>query len=83
MFDHTDFVQNPKKYELFKTAEIAKNVFTNNGENDLPEGEIVGIQYFTTARNQIYRRMEPVYSVTVNGKFWGQVYANTLRNFVL
>jgi len=84
MYDHKDFEQNPGKYAMFKTAVVAKHIFTNNSENDLSRGEIVGIKYAGTVKNMLYRRHEPMYEVTrIGGKFYGHVYANTLENFVL
>lgn len=83
-YDAKDFAQNPGKYALFCTAEVAAHIATENAENDLREGEIVGIKYFAIARNHLYRRDEPVYAVTrQDGTFYGHVYANSLRNFVL
>lgn len=75
-----DFAKHPAKYRLFQTATIAKNIFTHNGENDLREGEIVGIEYFTTARNTLFKRDEPVY--IIKGKDH-TLYANCLKDFIL
>jgi len=84
MFDHADFETNPKKYETYKTAEIASHIFTHNGERDLPAGEIVGVQYRTTAYCAMRRRQEPVYTVTLQDKtVWGDMYAAHLARFVL
>ena len=84
MYKHTDYLTNPKKYELFKTAIINTNLLTHNGDFDLTKGTIVGIKFRCIAPNKLYRRNEPVYSVTLqNGLFWGDVYANSLTNFVL
>ena len=79
-FDPQDFQANPKKYELFRTAVVAANVFTHNGEHDLREGQHVGIKYRCTARNQLYKRMEPIYSLTNHDH---DLYASTLKDFVL
>jgi len=79
-YDAADFSQNPKKYELFQTAQIAANVFSHDGEQDLPEGKHVAIQYRCTAFNRLYRRNEPVYTIVGTGR---DLYANTLKNFVL
>ena len=83
LYDHSDFLRNPGKYELFATARIARHMFTENGERDLPEGECVGVKYRLTARNQLYRRDEPVFTVSHNGQMWGDVYANALCDFIL
>ena len=42
-YDPQDFAANPGKYHLFKTARIARNVVTRNGEADLPKGAHVGV----------------------------------------
>lgn len=84
MYQHTDFLTNPKKYELFKTAIINNHFFTHNGEFDLTKGTVVGIKFRCIAPNKLYRRDEPVYSVILqNGLFYGDLYANALTNFVL
>lgn len=79
-FDYTDYTANPGKYRLFKTARIATHLFTNNGEHDLHEGTFVGITYHCTARNQLYRRDEPLYRLSGSNRI---VYANVLCDFVL
>lgn len=82
-FDHSDFLANPKKYELFQIARVASHVFTDNGTDDLEEGRYVSVQFMRTAYNGIRRRVEPVYSVTADGKVWGVMYASNLANFLL
>ena len=82
-FDHRDFAANPGKYLLFKTARISSNIITRDGENDLEIGQFVAISYLRNAWNQLRRREEPVYTVTVNGSVWGCLYANALCDFVL
>ena len=83
-FDHADFLAHPKKYEMYKTAKIATHVFTNDGRHDLPAGEIVGVQYRTTAYCSTRRRYEPVYTVTLqDNSVWGDMYAAHLTRFVL
>lgn len=77
-YDHADFKANPDKYRLFSTAEIATHFFTENGADDLREGEIVAIKFRCVAPNRLRMRMEPVY--TVKGR---DVYASALRRFVL
>jgi hypothetical protein len=83
MYDAKDFARDPEKYRLFKTAQIARHVFTNNGEFDLPEGKYVELRYRCTARNQLFRRDEPVYTVTADDKEWGDIYGNALTGFTL
>ena len=82
-YDPQDFAANPIKYQLFKTARIARSVFTCDGEADLPEGAHVGVSYFATRLNKLYRRDEPVFAITHNGAFWGHLYANCLSDFVI
>lgn len=82
-YDHTDFVAHPRKYELYKTAVIARHIFTDDGADDLAPGTVVRVTFDRVARNQLYRRDEPVYRVEANGKFHGYFYANTLSEFVL
>jgi len=79
-FDTKDYAANPGKYRLFQTARIASNVFTHNADNDLREGEYVGIKYFCDAYNKLYRRTEPVYHII--GKDC-DLYANALADFCL
>lgn len=83
MFDHSDYTRNPGKYELFRTARINTHVFTENGVDDLQEGQYVAVQFLRHAWNAMRRRQEPVYSVTIGGKVWGYMFANALGNFVL
>jgi hypothetical protein len=84
MYQQKDFETNPAKYTMFSTAVVAKNVFTENGANDLPVGTHVAVKYHATVRNQLFRRDEPVYAIyKQGGEFWGHLYANALDNFVL
>ena len=77
-YDHTDFLANPKKYSLFKTATTRVNFFGENGA-DVSEGTIVGLDYLGVRRNQLYKRDEPIYRLNTGHT----VYANSLVNFVL
>lgn len=77
-FDAKDYQQNPGKYRLFSTAQIATHVFTQDGEADLPEGKHVAIVFRCEAMNRLFRRVEPVYHV--EGR---DLYASALKNFVL
>lgn len=72
-----------RKHELYSTAIVAKNIFTHNGETDLREGECVGVKFLAIVPNRLYRRDEPVFEVYKDGKFYGHVYENALRDFVL
>lgn len=82
-FNHADFLAAPEKYKIFRTARVARHVLTHNGENDLPEGAIVGVRFYAVARNQLFRRDEPIYTVIHEGREWGTVYANALADLTL
>ena len=76
-YDHSDFVRNPGKYELFKTATVRNTMVREDGET--LEGTIVGLRFAGVKRNQLYRRDEPVYMLST-----GDVcYANNLHSFTL
>ena len=77
-YDHTDFLANPKKYSLFKTATTAAHFFCGDG-NDVPKGTIVSLECLGVRRNQLYRRDEPIYRLNTGHT----VYANALSSFVL
>lgn len=79
MYSHQDFMQSPKKYELFRTAVVAKSIITHNGENDLNEGQTVSVEFRGIVRNQLFKRNEPIYLLNTGHC----VYANVLRNFCL
>lgn len=77
-YDHSDFVANPKKYQLYTSAEVAYHLFGENGQ-DVPEGTPVGVKFAGVVRNQLYRRDEPIYKLTTGHV----VYANCLSSFVI
>jgi len=83
MFNYADFETNPKKYEMFRTARVKSQVFTENGEDDLAAGQFVAIHHIRNAYNGVRRRAEPVYSVTTAGRVWGVMFANNLSDFCL
>lgn len=85
MFDYADFQRDPEKYRLFKTAILAHNLFTNNGEHDLEAGTILAIRYSGTVRNQLYKRDEPIYAcrTTLDGPENWTLYAGALTGFCL
>lgn len=83
MFDHSDFLANPGKYQFFKTAKLSSHVFTQNGEHDLEAGQYVAIKHIRNAWNGLRHRVEPVYSITANGSVWGVMFASNLSEFVL
>lgn len=72
------------KATLYRTAAIKAHIVTHNGEHDLPAGTIVGVRFRCMARNAMYRRTEPVYSITLaDGSYWGDLYQTALTGFVL
>lgn len=76
-FNYKDYVANPRKYELFKTAAIRDTIVNETGV--VGAGTIVGIEYLGARRNQLYRRDEPIYRLST-----GDVcYATNLTDFVL
>ena len=86
-YDKNDYFQNPGKYKLFRSARIARHIFTENGTNDLAAGEFVSIKYRCEALNKMHGRYEPVYTI-VNTEHGvpseaRDVYANNLASFVL
>ena len=87
MYSQKDYSENPKKYQLFKSARIARQIITENGEDDLNAGEFVSIKYRCEAFNRMYGRYEPVYTITNTERGIPtesrDVYANNLTNFVL
>lgn len=74
MFDHIDFVANPRKYEMFKTAKVAVE-----GLGGLSVGRCVAVAYLRTQFHPTNCREEPVYHVRGVGPVW----AFALSNFVL
>ena len=85
MYSAKDYFENPGKYKLFRSARIARHVFTENGAADLAAGEFVSIKYRCEALNKMYGRYEPIYTITrtERGPENRDVYAHTLTNFVL
>lgn len=85
-YDHEDFVQNPGKYQLFRTARIAEAI------SSLPElavGRIVNIRYFATQLNKVRGNVGmPIYQVWVDDNedlkaMPALLYACALEGFVL
>ena len=77
-YDHADFLANPNKYALYSSADVACNLFGENGA-DVSAGTPVGIKFLGVRRNQLYKRDEPIYQLTTGHV----VYANALNCFVL
>lgn len=72
------------KAGLYRTAIVRGHIVTHNGEHALTEGTVVGVRMRCIARNAMFRRDEPVYSVTLaDGSYWGDLYQSALTDFVL
>ena len=72
------------KAACYRTAIVARHVVTDARRRDLPAGEIVGVRFRFMAWNDLRREREPVYAITrQDGAYWGDLYANCLRDFVL
>lgn len=69
--------------ELYRTAQVQGNIFTHNGEHDLPAGEIVEVKYRCEAYNALHKKNMAVYSVFHAGTYWGDLYETALTGFVL
>ena len=76
-YDHQDFINNPTKYALFKTAKVKNTII--NTEATTQAGTIVGLQYLGTSRNQLMRRQEPIYKLSTGDL----CYAYNLSDFCL
>jgi hypothetical protein len=60
-YSHEDFVQNPGKYALFRTARIAEAI---SSSPELAVGQIVSIRYFATQLNKVRGDVDmPIYQV--------------------
>lgn len=85
-YNHDDFVQNPGKYALFRSARIAEAI---RSIPELAVGRFVHIRYFATQLNKARGNVEmPVYQVWIDGnedmkESPAMVYACALGDFVL
>lgn len=81
-YDHQDYINNPEKYKLYKSARIA-----HPDNTELAMNLIVTIRYFASVWNNHYNDNIPVYEVwaVINGvKTTPQkLYACALADFVL
>jgi len=83
---HADYLANPKKYRLFKTARLAVRVPTLTVYS---VGEILRIKFLFTAKNKMQGNVEvPVYWVEPQRQTGANnqpvmLYANALGDFVL
>jgi hypothetical protein len=81
VFNHTDYLTNPKKYELFKTATVKGDIYTDSGKV-LAKGDIVQVEYVRRLPNSLYGRVEPTYKV-FSEHHEHEMFASALADFVL
>lgn len=84
-YDHNDFVQNPNKYMLYRTARIAKKLPC---PSRLKVGQVVNIRYYCTAKNHVRGSVDmPIYEVWDNSEEMkntpDMLYACALKDFAL
>jgi len=85
-YNHDDFVQNPGKYTLFRSARIAETI---RSIPELTVGRFVHVRYFATQLNKARGNVEmPVYQVWLDSnedlkQSPAMVYACALEGFVL
>lgn len=87
-YSHKDFLQNPGKYVLFRTARIAESIPSSP---ELSIGQYVSIEYFTTRHNKNSKFGDvdmPIYLVSPHERKETKsdavmLYACALEEFVL
>lgn len=60
-------------------ATIRCAVLTENGTRDLNPGQPVTAEFIGTEYNRLFRRMEPVFSLTIDGELWGTMRGSNLQ----
>ncbi len=78
-YNHQDFINNPNKYKLFKTAVVKNRIINTDGT--IEPDTVVGITYIENKYNRMYLRTEPLYLLHI-GEYC-LCYANNLHSFVL
>jgi hypothetical protein len=76
-FDYKDYLKNPNKYKLFKTAVVDCTILSEGGV--VNKGTVVGLQYIEDKYSPFYRKILPLYKLSTGNLCWG----NKLSNFVL
>jgi hypothetical protein len=76
-YDPKDYIANPAKYSLFKTATLNKELIHENGSTK--PGQIVSLEFLGDVWNHLYRRHEPLYRLNTGDT----VFAGALGGFVL
>lgn len=86
-YSHEDFVQNPGKYTLFRSARIAEPL--HNIHPEFTVGRLVHVRYYATVLNKARGNVEmPVYQVWIDSnedmkESPAMVYACALEGFAL
>lgn len=81
MFSQTDFDNNPSKYQLFKTAVIAKPIGSGSTRDWFHVGRCVSIQYHSTRENYMFPGAPKMPIYLVDNDI--HLFAAALDNFVL
>jgi hypothetical protein len=76
-FDYNDYVDNFRKYELFKTAVLNCTIINERGS--VKKGTVVGIKLIRHDYSPFYSKNLPLYQLSTGDFCWG----NKLTNFVL
>ena len=76
-FNYSDYLKNPNKYKLFKTAVVDCTILNESGV--VNRGTVVGIEHLEDKYSSFYRKTLPLYKLSTGDLCWG----NKLSNFVL
>jgi hypothetical protein len=76
-FNYSDYLKNPNKYKLFKTAVVDCTILNESGV--VNRGTVVGLEHIEDKYSSFYRKTLPLYKLSTGDFCWG----NKLSNFVL
>jgi hypothetical protein len=76
-FNQQDYLQHPKKYELFKTAVLHSTIINENGS--VPFNTVVGLTFVSHVWSDFYKSTLPLYALSTGDYCFGC----TLKDFVL
>jgi hypothetical protein len=76
-FNYSDYLKNPNKYKLFKTAVVDCTILNETGVVD--KGTVVGLTHVEDVYSPFYRKTLPLYKLSTGDYCFG----NKLSNFVL
>ena len=76
-FNYSDYLRNPNKYKLFKTAVVDCTILNESGV--VNRGTVVGLEHIEDKYSSFYRKTLPLYKLSTGDLCWG----NKLSNFVL